>query len=130
MANPATVKDALASLAADDPGATPAYRRPIDEASSAADDVTATAAFAADGGVVRLRRAIRAAARRDDEAAATAGREALARIERYRRAAVETADSTTTTERTAPGPRDGSAADHFRSARGTVLGRDRQRPDE
>ncbi|MFB6122793.1 MAG: hypothetical protein ABEJ78_04980 [Haloferacaceae archaeon] len=110
MANPATVKDALASLTTDESPATPAYRRPIEEVQAATSDVTAMATFADDDGVVRLRRAIRTATRRGDEEAAAAGREALARIERYRRAA--------------------GGGVHFHSARGTVLGRGSQRPDE
>jgi N-acetylglucosamine kinase-like BadF-type ATPase len=114
VADPTTVRDALASLATDESRVTPAprsphedYRRTIHEASVATDDVTAAATFAADVGVVRLRRAVRAAARRGDEEAVTIGREALDRIERFRR-----------------------ATDHFHSARGTVLGGDGQRRDE
>jgi hypothetical protein len=72
----------------------------IDEATAALDDVRAVAAFVSDGGRDRLERAIRRAARSGDVAAAPRGRDALAAIDRCRRA----------------------AADHFRSGRGTVLG--------
>jgi len=102
----ADVRAALGALATGDCGSGTDDRadsRPvstaIDDATAALDDVRAAAAFVEDGGLTRLRRAIDRADRRGDDAAARRGRNALAAIERCRRA----------------------ARDHFHSGRGTVL---------
>jgi len=98
------VRDALRSLATDDPFAPAAT---VDEAVSALDDVRALAAFVDDGGIDRLRRAVATAEREGEERTARRGRRALATIDRCRTA----------------------AADHFRSGRGTVLSAGEQPPE-
>mgnify|MGYP000114965951 CR=1 FL=1 len=76
----------------------------VDEATRALDDVRDAAAFVRDDGLERLRWAVERAERRGDVATARRGRDALATIERCRRA----------------------ATDHFHSGRGTVLSGDNQ----
>jgi len=100
------VRAALSALATDDASAPTADTHAIDEAITALDDVRDTAAFVTDGGLQRLRRAIDRADRVGDDAAACRGRDALAAIERCRRA----------------------AADHFHAGRGTVLSDGPQEP--
>jgi len=102
------VRAALRALAAGDAGArtTDDAVSVIDRATETLDDVQSAAAFVADGGLPRLRWAVERADRAGDTAAAARGRDALAAIERCRRA----------------------AADHFHSGRGTVLGAGEQGP--
>ncbi|AZH24864.1 hypothetical protein [Haloplanus aerogenes] len=86
----ADVRAALRALATDEqPAASPADYDAIDEATRALDDVRDAATFVDGGGLSRLRRAIERADRRGDRAAARRGRDALATIERCRRAAVD-----------------------------------------
>ena len=85
----ASVRAALRALATDDAD-TPATDTPaIDEATTALDDVRDAAAFVSEGGLDRLRRDIDRADRAGDAAAARRGRDALAAIERCRRAAAD-----------------------------------------
>jgi hypothetical protein len=102
---PDDVRAALHALA-DDATAPSADADAIADAVAALDDVRDAAAFVADGGLLRLRRAIDRADRAGDDAAARRGRDALAALERCRRA----------------------AADHFHSGRGTVLSDGTQEP--
>jgi len=83
------VRAALHALATDDASEATADTRAIDEATAALDDVRDAAAFVADGGLAHLRRAIDDADRAGDAAAARRGRDALAAIERCRRAAAD-----------------------------------------
>lgn len=119
MADSRSVKRALRSLA-DDP---PERRDPpvVTEARAALDAVPEAAAFLADGGRRRLEDAVERAERRGDLETVRAGREALAAFAALRRA-VRGA-----TDRRRPGGCDG--ADHFHSARGTVLRDDGQGSD-
>jgi hypothetical protein len=102
----ASVRAALRALAADDADSPATDTPAIDEATAALDDVRDAAAFVAEGGLDRLRRDIDRADRAGDAAAARRGRDALATIERCRRA----------------------AADHFHRGHGTVLSDGAQRP--
>jgi hypothetical protein len=102
----APVRAALRALATDDADIPATDTPAIDEATAALDDVRDAAAFVAEGGLDRLRRDIDRADRAGDAAAARRGRDALAAIERCRRA----------------------AADHFHSGRGTVLSDGPQEP--
>jgi hypothetical protein len=83
----ADVRAALSALAADDADASTVDTDAIEEAVAVLDDVRDAAAFVAEGGPARLRRAIERAERAGDAAAARRGRDALAAIERCRRAA-------------------------------------------
>jgi hypothetical protein len=102
----AHVRAALSALAADDASPPSGDTDVIDDATDALDDVRDAAAFVANGGLPRLRRAVDRADRAGDDAAARRGRDALAAIERCRRA----------------------AADHFHPGHGTVLSDGPQRP--
>jgi hypothetical protein len=95
------VRAALRSLV---DGTVPDHAAVVDDATAALTDVEAAAAFVEGGGMARLDAAVRAADRAGDPEIARRGRRALAALRRCRRA----------------------AADHFRPARGTVLGADRQ----
>ena len=85
----ASVRAALRALATDDADAPTTDTPAIDEATAALDDVRDAAAFVAEGGLDRLRRDIDRADRAGDAAAARRGRDALAAIERCRRAAAD-----------------------------------------
>jgi hypothetical protein len=84
----ADVRAALHALATDE-ARDPTDTHAIDEATAALDDVRDAAAFVADGGLARLRRTIDRADCAGDDAAARRGRDALAAIERCRRAAAD-----------------------------------------
>jgi len=98
------IRDALRSLATDEPSAPAAT---VAEAAAALTDVRALATFVDDDGPERLRQAVAAAERDGDTATARRGRRTLAAIDRCRTA----------------------AAEHFHSGHGTVLSADDQPPE-
>ncbi len=89
----ADVERALASLADGSAPASPAHRRPIENACVAVADVESAAAFVSGGGLADLRRAVADARRRGDDAARRLGRTVLETLARFRAAAADPSDT-------------------------------------